>query len=584
MINSRSIKAGFLTAAVCLAGLSVSDMHTSAGNDGVEARLFSKIEIAADRGQLKEAKEDIQRVLRLNPRHPGATFYAGQYSFEAGNFANAEKFLQRVINHATYGARASRMMADIRMNSYRGKFKETLEVYLSGESYPQALKLCEEALESMPENREVLFKAAYIASMLGMRSRADKYVESYAVLAKNDASSAELRAFVDAWFAEGYEAETALEKMLAVSDRNLLTVPVRKRIKELIVSTRATDKFAEFIQREKKVPGADIGSLERELISFLIEQNQYEKALELVNRRPVDSLDDNLLYVKILSHTGQEKKAMSTARHLMSAATQDLRIFQAWIEAWIAFVEKYQVPPDGEDDGGKNFIEMADEILERLKPDKLITLNPELLINLLRMAVVVENEEQVKLIRPEVAKIPFNDQLAILLIKACDELMIFNRGQIAVDLLESARNQLPDNYNLHIKLAEIHLSTNPQAGAKILEGVLQEKPDLLRAFLLWADCMNLSGQGDAAAKEIIRRLEAPDASELIKRQLNAKLEVLRMQNFVNDGSQAGQEQTGEPDSTVPQRDLSPIEPSQEEMDQIEEQEPEEPTESETSEP
>lgn len=566
MISRKTIKACFLTAALCLAGLSVSNMRTSASSDGVEARLFKKIEIAAEKNLLKDAKEDIQRVLRLNPRHPGANFFAGQYSFEAGNIDNAEKFLKRILTNETYGARASRMLADIRMNRYRGKFKETLEVYMAGESFTQALNLCEEALEGMPDNKEILFKAAYIASILGMRARADKFTETYAEQAGNSASTAELRAFVDAWFADGYEAEIALEKLMAITDRNLLAAPVRKRIKELIVATRALDKFATFIQREKKVPGADTASLERELIGFLIDQGQFDKALEMINHRPVDSLEDNLLYVKILSHTGQEKKAMSTARQLMSAANQDLRVYQAWIEAWLVFVDKYQVPPDGNDDGGKNFIEMADEILERLKPEKLVTLNPELLINLFRLAVVIENEAHIKIIKPEVARIPFNDELAILLIKTCDELMLFAQGQIAVDLLESARNQLPDNYSLHIKLAEIHLSTNPMAGAKILEGVLLEKPDLLRALLLWADCMNLSGQGDVAEKEILKRLEAPDISEVVQRQLNAKLEVLRMQNFSSGGNPASATQTELPDETMPQRDLSPVAPEEESDD------------------
>jgi len=102
MINKKFIKKGFLTLSVCLAGLSISSLNTSASNDGVEERLFKNIEIAAQKGQLSSAKEDIQRVLRLNPRHAGAIFFAGQYSFEAGNFDNAAKFLNRVVNHTTY--------------------------------------------------------------------------------------------------------------------------------------------------------------------------------------------------------------------------------------------------------------------------------------------------------------------------------------------------------------------------------------------------------------------------------------------------------------------------------------------------
>ncbi|MDD3146214.1 MAG: hypothetical protein PHD82_02835 [Candidatus Riflebacteria bacterium] len=554
----------------------MSNLNSIASNDGIEERLFKNIQSAAGKGQLVAAKEDIQRVLRLNPRHPGATFYAGLYSYETGNFENAEKFLSRLLSNETYGSKASQILADIRMNRYRGKFKETLEVYLTGESFEQALQLCKEALQAMPENSEILFKATYIACMLGQQEMALKYLDSYSSLRGKSADAAELQTFVSAWFAESYDAEQSLDRLLTITSRDLLSRPVRKRIKELIIATHAIEKYEIFINREKKLPGVDTSSLERELIGFLIEQGQYEKALQLVNMRPVDSIDDNLLYIKILGLTGEEKKAMSNARHLITAAPQDLRTYHAWIDAWLIYVEKYQEPPDGADAGGKNFVEMADEILERLKPGKLVTINPELLLNLLRTAVIIDNNEQVKLLQPEALRIPYNDELARLLIKTCNELLIFNRPSIAVDLLESARNQLPDNHNLHIKLAEIFLSSDPAAGAKVLEGVLLEKPDLLRAFLLWADCMNLAGKASEAEVEILKRLADPLASELAKRQLNAKLEVLRMQNYVSQKDQpSADEDVVEAadddtvaDPTVPQRDLSPVELTEEEMNQL----------------
>lgn len=564
----RHLKAGFLTLSVCLAGLSISGFSTSASNDGVEARLFKSIETAAGKGQLANAKEDIQRVLKLNPRHPGAIFYAGQYSYETGNFANAEKFLKRILSNETYGSKASQILADIGLKKYNVKFKETLEVYLSGESFSQALDLCEEALETMPANQDIHFKAAYSACMLGQQEVAERHLAAFSKLAGNSGAAAELQTFVNAWFAGNYDSEAILDQLLSITSRDLLTMPVRKRIKDLIVKTRAIDKFESFIKREKQAQGADTGSLERELISFLIEEKQYEKALELVNMRPVDSIDDNLLYIKILGLTGQEKKAMSSARHLMAAAPQDLRTYQAWIEAWLTYVENHQEPPDGNDDGGKNFVEMADEILERLKPDKLVTMNPELLMNLLRMAVIIDNNEQIKLIKPETLRIPYNDDLARQLIKTCNELLIFNRESIAVDLLESARNQLPENHNLSIKLAEIYLSSNPAAGAKILESVLLDKPDLIRAFLLWADCMNLAGKATEAEVEILKRLAAPDVDELVKRQLNAKLEVLRMQNFLNQKDAPVASESNTDDPSIPERDLSPVELTEEEMNQL----------------
>ena len=573
MNMKKPVKTGFLTLALCLAGLSMSNINISASNGGVEARLFKNIEVAAEKGKLSEAKDDIQRVLRLNPRHQGAIFFAGLYSYEIGNYDNADKFLRRVLNNPTYGARANQILADIRLSRYRNRFKETLEVHLTGESFSQAIQLCEEALESMPDNSEIVFKAAYISAILGRQESAEKYQNRYIQLVGNNSSAAELQTFLNGWFADGYEPESVLDQLLSITDRSLLSPPVRRRIKELIVATRATEKFEAFIKREKQIPGADTGSLERELITFLIDQKLFDKALEHVNRRPIDSIDDNLLYVKILGLTGQEKKAMSNARQLITAAPQDLRTYQAWIEAWLAYVDNNKQPPDGNDAGGKNFIETADEILERLKPEKLVISNPDLLLNLLRLAVVISNEKQIELIKPQIFRVAYNDQLAALLLKACDEMLIFKREPMAAALLESARNQLPDYYHLHLKLAEIYMSVDPAAGAKILEGVLLEKPDLIRAVLLWADCMNLAGETSKAEDELLRRLADRSISEVVRRQLNAKLEVLRMQN-VNRGPAAPQNEASpdEPaDPTIPQRDLSPLELSQEEMEQLEDE-------------
>lgn len=530
MNKRRAIKTAFLTAALCLAGLSLSNIHINASNDSVEDRLYEKVKIAAEKGKIKDAKEDIQRVLRLNPGHIGALFHAGLYSYESGKLENAEKFFKRVENNAEFGAKARRYLADMRMARYRKRFKETLDIHITGESYEPALKLCEEALVEMPDNDEILFTAAFSASMLSLQAKAEHYAKSFSEKSTDKTLSAELSAFVDAWFSHPYDPEIALEKLLSISSRRLITAPVKKRIKELILKLRLNDKFEEFIRREMTVPGADVNSLQRELISFLIDQRQYEKALQLVNSRPIDSLDDNLIYIRILGETAQEKKAMTATRQLLSVYPNELRLYEAWINSWLMAFGRLQAVPSGQDDGGKDISEMADEIVAKLKPGHLITMNPELLINILRVAVILDNQPQVKLIAPEAAKINFDEKLAALLMESVDEFIVNEATGVAVDLLESARNQRPDDHNLHIKLAEVHLATNPEISAKILESLLAEKPDILRAFLLWTDSLNLIGRAKDAEEAILKRLEEPGMNELVRRQLSARLEVLRMQN------------------------------------------------------
>jgi hypothetical protein len=319
---------------------------------------------------------------------------------------------------------------------------------------------------------------------------------------------------------------------MSITDRRLLSMPVRKRIKDLIVSLKEIDQFEKFIEREKSRPDANISQLERELIGFLIEQKQFEKALELINQRPANQLEDNLLYVKLLALTGKEEKAMLTTRHLMSANPMDLRLYEAWVDSWLSYVDRTATLPSGLDAAGKSIPETAEEILERLKMDKLVRQNPALLLKLLRFAVLNENEGKVKEIRSEAVRISFNNELIEILQKTVDGLIDINRSSLAADLLESARNQLYEEHSLSIKLAEIYyINNNPETSAAILEGVLQEKPDMTKALLLWSDCMALLGEFSKAEQRILVKLAEPELNDIVKRQLENKLEVIRMQQF-----------------------------------------------------
>jgi predicted Zn-dependent protease len=566
MINQKSAKLLFLTASVCLAGLSMSNLTIDAREESIEERIFKRLEYAVEQGKLQQSKNDIQRVLRLNPRHAGATFYAGLYSYENKRFKTAEKFLRRVDNHAIYGAKARTLLAEMRMNEHRKRFLDNLEIALKGEAYGKALEICQNVLAEMPDNKDILFLATYAAAMNGYREQAEQFLSRYNRLDSSIESKAELKAFVDAIFSVGYEPEVALEKLMSLSDPRLLTSSVRKKIKDLIVEQRQLDKFEKFINQEKKRAGADINSLERELIEFLIEQNQYERALELINQRPTNQIEDNLLYVKLLILTKQEEKAMLTSRLLLSSNPQDLRLYEAWTDAWLGYADRNMKSPDGQDETGKSFAEMAEETLDRLKMDKLVTMRPSLLLKLLRLAILTENEAKAKEIRANAVKIAFTDELAIELLSTADNLIAIDRSSIAADLLESARNQLHDNHELSMKLGEIYfINNNPEAGAKILEDVLKERPEMIRAFLLWTDCMTLMGKNQEAEKAVLLRLAEPEINELVKRQLENKLEVIRMQTMVQDTSEENNYQSQTGDSSELQ---------QEEADAEEEAEPE----------
>ncbi|MFZ5952391.1 MAG: tetratricopeptide repeat protein [Candidatus Rifleibacteriota bacterium] len=550
MLSKKSVKMLFLTASICLAGLSLSNVTVKAREESIEDRLFKKLEAAVQQGRLKDSKEDIKRVLKLNPRHAGATFYAGSFAFEKKDFTNAQKFLSRVENDVKYGVEARKLLNEIRQSQFQRKYLDNLQIAITGEAYSQALSICDEILAEMPENQDVLFLGAYAATMNNDQDRAEKLVQQYQKTTASGESKAELKAFIDAMFSAGYSPETAVEKLISLSDRRLLTLPVRNKLKSLIVSLRELDLFEKFINQEKGRSGSDTDKLERELIEFLIEQKQYEKAMNLINSRPGNQIEDNVLYVRLLVLTGKEEKAMLSARQLISAYPEDLRLYEAWTDAWLGFVERTSKTPEGKDETGKSFDEMAQEVLERLKYDKLVKMQPNLLLKLIRLAVLTENEEKVKEARSEAVKIPFNSQNVDLLLKTVDSLISINRSSIASELLESARNQVHDDHRLSVKLAEIYyINNNPEASAKILEAVLNEKPEQIKAFLLWTDCMTTMGKGPEAEIAILKRLEEKDVADLVKRQLNNKLEVIRMQTSVGSSYSTENEDTDTSDSS-----------------------------------
>lgn len=527
-VRYKTIKRLLMTFAVCLAGLSLSNVTTSArSGNGLEDILFKKIIVADDKNDLKSVKDDIKRVLKLNPKHQGAIFYAGKYSYVTGNEEGAKRFLQRIVNDKDYGAKASAILADMRLDDKKAKHIESIKILIVGESYDAALKMCEDYLSAIPDNAEIVLKSALVATVLNNRDKAEAASAKFRQLKSADKRNYDINALIDGWFMDEADAGAAIDKLLSIEDRDMLIPPIKNKIRSLIVETGEIEKFEFFINRECRVPGADVGTLERELISFFLKHNKPEKALEVLERRPVDSLDDNLLYVKILAETAKEEKAIENAGYLINANPNDLRCYKAWVDAWISFVDRKQAKPGGEE--AKKYLDRAESILMYLKPESLIESEPKLLLNLFRMAVLTQNNKYALETHKHVLKIAFTEEFAQSVINAADELISFYQRDAAMDLLQAAWKDLPSNYNIPLKMAEITMDTDPETASKILDIILTERPEHVRAFLMWTDCMSRMGKPDLAAGKLIDKLKDPTLDNMIKRQLQAKLELLSIQ-------------------------------------------------------
>lgn len=542
MNGKRMARVSFFMAGFFLAVISMSDLTISASNGTIESTLFSRVEYAVEQGRLKEAKADIQRVLRLNQHHPGATFYAGLYSYEEGNYDTSERFLKRIINDRKYGAPARQILADIRLNRYQKRLSTTIETHIQGGAYQHALSLIEEAMAEMPTNTELVFKAAYISIVAGFNSKAQVYTRRFVAISEDQKKNADLQLLYEGWFEPSVYQESALQKLMSITDEDLLTKIVRDRIKSMIAKLGNVEQFEIFINREKNRPGANPLQLDFELIDFLINQKKFQQALSILNKQQSDSFEVNLLRIRLMGKTEQETKAMLNARHLMATGLQDLRIYEVWVEAWLEYYKRNKASPAGADETGKPYAETAEEVLMALKPARVATLEPRLLLNLLRLAALIKNEKQLEDITPTIPSISFVDFTADELLEIANDLIILRRETIAAQILESAMNQTAESHRLQVKLAEVYYTNqNPQAAMSILEAVLSEHPQMLRAYLLLMDCMNQSGQRDIAISMLLERLREPDLNDLIRRQLNAKLETLRIQEATSESSNNSQE-------------------------------------------
>lgn len=476
-----------------------------------------------------KAKDNVRRVLKLNPKNQGALYYAGLILLKEGKPEKAKRFFLRILNSTKYGERARLNIAEIKLTGEKRQFAINLEKKLVGEDYRDVLEMCQRELMQEPSNTDLIFTATYAATMAGMKDLANQYLSLFMSKNTNKAASAELKSFVQAWFSLGYNPETALNTLLEITDKRILRRPVIEQIKELIIELKDTEKFEKFINREKDKPGADLNRLDRELIAFYIDQGMNDKALKMINERPVDSIEDNIVYIQLLNHTEKEKKAMLVARRLLGTSKDDFRLYKAWTESFLAYYKRTGKVPTGLDEGGMKYLEMAKNVIHHIKFNKLVQLDPGFLLDLLRLAIVTNDKKNGLKITSQVVRIEFTKKLIPKLFDAIDELINTDKKAYAVLVMESAMNQLSENISVQIKAAQVYYINDRIAEAKaILETVLEQNPEQIKAFLLWVDCMVVLGKEAEAEKELLLRLDKPDINEIVKRQLDAKLAAIRL--------------------------------------------------------
>ena len=87
--------------------------------------------------------------------------------------------------------------------------------------------------------------------------------------------------------------------------------------------------------------------IERELVHHYIGLGLFQKGIALIEARPIDSVEDNLLLVELYSMAGEEAKARRLARTLLIAGRDEDLVRAAWMKSFLHEWERRGAPPSG---------------------------------------------------------------------------------------------------------------------------------------------------------------------------------------------------------------------------------------------
>jgi len=495
--------------------------------ESIEARLFSKAEDLFRLGKLDEAMEDLSRVRKLNPAHLGVVYYTGEFWFRKGDHKKAADCFKQLETHPEYGAKARQRLSEMALLTRQASNNRDIKAYLDGGAFPQAMEACKEALALDDENPDLLLTSAYTAAMLMNQPFAEKMYKAFAAAQPDPAKQADLRNFLDGWFSHDYAPLPALQRLLAVTDPRLRTTRVIAAMKEIMLSNKMNDAFEQIILDEAKRPGADRTSLDRDLVKFYIETGQFEKGLRFISNRPVDSMEDNLNYIELLTLSAQEEKAMLTARSLTGMKGEDIRLHLAWIRAFQHLVGRTGLIPSGSTRPEESLQLVAISELNQIMNDPAESTNPSSLMVVLRTSIVINDRRIIGLAMEKLSKIPLEDRLLEEMIEAASDMTVRDYRSEAISFLEVLLSQRPDNPHLQRSLAENYfLENRNQEALSLLQSAYTAEPQSIRTFMLLVDSMAAEGQIEKALDMVIERQKDTSLNDAVLRQLKAKANVL----------------------------------------------------------
>lgn len=538
---------GALIGLASLSPLSLDYPIVRARELSVEERLFQKAEPLCRAGKIEAAMEDLKRVLKLNPAHPGALYYAGVYRMGHSDQKGAATLFKKILPDQVYGPLARERLAELSVNDRQKDLALSIQSYLEGEAWPEALESCKQALQHSPGDPKLLYLTVYSAVMAGDKRYAEAAWNAFGATSAPEASKGDLRDFIDGWFCRDHAPREALQRLMGITDSRLQTKTVRRTVRRLLLEQQLYDEYEKLLIAERDRPNSDPASIERDLIRFYVDTGRYDKGMQLLSRRPIDSMEDNLLFIRLLSASGQHLKAMSIAQQLIGMQGDQPEPHEAFLNAFLKLASQ------------KNGLKSLDQV-ERMKWEKVVrseidrfkaSLTPTetpasgMTLAVLRSSVMLNDPPMTRSLLETASRLRVDDS-NIEDIRAAAEDMAENgcRPESTV-LLEAALGQQPENPGLLTVLAGNYYLDNRAAEAvSLLETVMEKSPRNVHNLLLLADCLTASGQREAARDKLIDAISWPDLPDMFRNQCKAKLNLIDIGAIPSPGDSASRENSG----------------------------------------
>jgi tetratricopeptide (TPR) repeat protein len=487
----------------------------------VEQRLFFQAEGLCRLGKCKDAQADLKRVLKLNPAHGGALYFAAVIERERGNVQRAAELLKQAERDPDYGPRARRMLAELKIDTLRRDQAKSADIFVENGAYDQGLIEAQKALDHDPHNPNILFQTVFTATLTGHQDAATRALQQLESLPVPPSFFPELQHFVEGWFMKDSDPRGALSRFLGITDRRLLVPTVRTMMRKLLLQGGHHEEYEQFMLKELREDLPHRQEMVLELARFYGEQGLFERGIALLEEHAKASRADPALYVEFLAKAGQDLRALGKAGELLEQWPDDQDLRDAALQAFLQIERRSRSLLEGKSDKGVSFFALADrEIARLINSPTLSTIPPESLYLGAQVALALQQTaEAAALCRLAVSQKPSP--------RATEEgLLTAKRFSQAGDvsaaqkILEALRIHEPDHVTVKVLLAELYCGLNRYSDAlRLLEQVGPGDIRNIQTFGILIDSLAACGRAEEAQAKVLTRLEDPYLPRLLVQPL-----------------------------------------------------------------